>query len=116
MGLHTRTIALSIALGTAGLCAPAHAQAPDPCALYLCMASVSGQGSPSASCTSAIQFWHTPSPAGLAVWTYYPVVKFWEDISYQVRQQYMNNCQGSTNTPGNQAISNAIMSQWGRVP
>lgn len=116
MKLRSQLAALSLAaLGVAGFSTSAQAQAPDPCTLYLCMASISGDGTPSPSCTGTILFWHTPSPSGLAVWTYYPVVKFWEDISYQVRQQYMNSCKGATDTPTNQAVSNAIMSKWGRV-
>lgn len=115
MRLRTAFATLSLALGIASVNTSAQAQAPDPCTLYLCMASISGQGTPPGNCASALAYWHIPFPGGLAIWTYYPVTKFWPDQSYEYRKQYMNSCSGATNTQNNSNISDAIMDQWGRV-
>lgn len=115
MRLRTHLAVFSLTLGVASLSTPAQAQAPDPCTLYLCMASISGQGTPPATCSAAIAYWHIPFPGGLAYWTYYPVVKFWPDISYNIRKEYMNSCSGATDTSNNSNISDTIMNQWGRV-
>lgn len=115
MKLRTPLAALSLALGIASLSTSAQAQAPDPCTLYLCMASKSGQGSQPANCTPAISYWHFAFPFGLAIYDYY-TGEFMAEPSYNYRKQYMNNCPGATNTSNNSNISDAIMNQWGRTP
>ncbi|RST44218.1 hypothetical protein [Variovorax sp. DXTD-1] len=114
MKLRTPLAALSLALGIASLSTSAQAQAPDPCTLYLCMASISGQGSKPANCAAATVYWGMPQlSGGLAVYDYYPVVQFNAPSSYMNRRSYMSGCRGATDTPNNSNIFEAIMNQWG---
>lgn len=115
MRLRTLFVAHSVALGIAGMTTSAQAQVPDPCTLYLCMASKSGQGTVPANCTAAVTYWHMPAPAGLAIYSYSPW-KFLAQKSYNNRKQYMNSCSGATNTQNNSNISDTIMNQWGSIP
>ncbi|RST44211.1 hypothetical protein [Variovorax sp. DXTD-1] len=112
MKLRTPLAALSLALGIASVNTSAQAQVPDPCTLYLCMASISGQGTPPGNCSSAIAYWHIPAPGGLAIYSYNPA-KFLSQPSYNYRKQYMNSCSGATNTPNNSNIFDTITNQWG---
>ena len=111
MRLRIHLAALSLALSLVGLSTPAQAQAPDPCTLYLCMASISGQGSKPANCIPSTTYWGIPVEAGGFAVYYYGV--FVPPASYMVRQTYLNSCPGATNTANNSTILNAIMSQWG---
>jgi len=109
--LATLSVAFEIAFATTS----AQAQVPDPCTLYLCMASISGEGTVPANCTSAVTYWHVPAPVGLAIYSYHPW-KFLAQPSYNYRKQYMNSCSGTTDTQNNSNISDTIMNKWGRIP
>lgn len=104
---------LLFALSFVGASTPARAQATDACTVYLCMASISGQGSPPANCTAAILQWHLPQfIGGLAIYNWHPW-KFLPKPSYNNRKQYINSCSGATDTANNGSISDSIMNQWG---
>lgn len=93
---------------------PVHAQGVDPCTVYLCMAGISGFGaSGGPACAPAITYWHTPSPAGLAVWGTYV---FLPPASYARRLSYMTVGCPAANAATNAAVLQAIMTEWGSVP
>lgn len=98
------TLTLASALGL-GLGTPAPAQAAEPCEVFLCMASVSGYGSPGPSCTAAIAVFHS-----IQIWS----PKFNAPATASARRTYLMGCQGAT-TP-NQGILEAIIMQWGYTP
>ncbi|WP_330208476.1 MULTISPECIES: hypothetical protein [unclassified Pseudomonas] len=98
------TFALAAALGL-GLSAPARAQAPDPCSVFLCMASVSGFGTPSPQCAAPIAVFHT-----IQVWS----PAFNPPATAAARRTFLMTCPGAT--APNQAILEAIIAQWGYTP
>lgn len=103
-----RTIATTFALAAAlglGLSAPARAQAPDPCSVFLCMAAVSGFGAPSAECASPIGVFHA-----IQVWS----PAFNPPATAAARRTYLMTCPGAS-VP-NQAVLEAIIGQWGYTP
>jgi hypothetical protein len=106
--------ALSIGLlGLACVSNPVQAQGvPDPCKLYLCMASVSGYSTPAQGCEETIAYWHTPTPDGLAVYYY----TFQPQPSYELRLHFMQQCKGSQQVQNNSDIFNTIMREWGHEP
>lgn len=113
--MKVRTLFSTLALGTACLTiAPAHAQTVDPCTVYMCMAGISGFGaSGGPACAPALTYWHSPTPAGLAV--YHPPQGFNPPASAARRAAYLTTCPGAT-TATNAAVLEAIMSTWGWVP
>ncbi|APO95935.1 hypothetical protein BI313_16285 [Xanthomonas vesicatoria] len=98
------TFALAAALGL-GLSAPARAQAPDPCSVFLCMASVSGFGTPTPQCASPIGVFHA-----IQVWS----PAFNPPATAAARRAYLMTCPGTV--PVNQATLEAIIGQWGYTP
>lgn len=107
-----RTLAATLALGVAASLTSAHAQATDPCSVYLCMAGISGYGtSGGPACMAPIAYWHTPAPAGLAV--YHPY--FNPVASYALRRSYMTACPAA-NLGTNAAAVEAILAEWGSEP
>lgn len=109
-----RALATTLAFGVAAsLAAPAHAQLPDPCTVYLCMAGISGSGSTGGPvCIAPIAFWHMASPAGLAVWGPYGFIP---PASYALREAYLTACPGSS-VATNEAVLQSIMTEWGSEP
>lgn len=98
------TFALTAALGLA-LSAPARAQAPDPCTVFLCMASMSGFGAPSPGCAAPIAVFHS-----IQIWS----PAFNPPATAAARRTYLMACPGAT-VP-NQAILESIIAQWGYIP
>jgi hypothetical protein len=94
-----------------------HAQAPDPCTLYTCMAGEPGvvglPGGP--GCTAAIAYWHSPAPAGLAVYDDPTPPYFDSFTSASVRRTYLQTCPGS-NVASNAAILETIITEYGYLP
>jgi hypothetical protein len=109
-----RPLLFSVAFGAACLtAAPIHAQTVDPCTVYMCMAGISGFGAGGGpACAPALTYWHTASPAGLAVWTTYGFIA---PASAALRRGYLTTCPGA-NVATNTAVLNAIITQWGSVP
>lgn len=104
----------TVALGAIVSLTPAHAQDFSPCAVYLCMAGmpdVVGQ-SGGASCQAAIDYWHSPVPAGLAV---YDDDGFDSGASAALRRTYMSSCQDSQYSQ-NENIFENIISKYGYKP
>ncbi|MCS3809791.1 hypothetical protein FHY19_002851 [Xanthomonas arboricola] len=95
---------LAAALGL-GLSAPARAQTVDPCSVFLCMAAVSGFGAPSAECAAPITAFHA-----IQIWDPY----FDSPATAAARRTYLMTCPGAS-VP-NQAVLEAIISQWGYTP
>ncbi len=111
-----RALLTTIALGAATVLtiAPVQAQTVDPCTIYMCMAGISGFGaSGGPACTPAMAYWHTPSPAGLAVWTTYGFIA---PASAALRREYMTVGCPAANEATNAAILEAIITEWGSVP
>lgn len=98
------TLALAVTLGV-GLGTPARAQALDPCSVFMCMASVSGQGTPSASCVAPIAVFHS-----IQVWSPH----FNSSATAAARRTFLMSCPGAT-VP-NQAILQSIITLWGYTP
>lgn len=112
-----RALYATATLGVIASLTSGHAQTPpSPCTVYLCMAgmpNVVGQsGGP--GCAAAIQYWHAPAPAGLAV--YNPPNGFNPPASAARRRAYISSpCQGSEFAT-NAAILESIIEQWGYIP
>lgn len=110
-----RALCATAILGVAASLATVHAQSLDPCTLYTCMAGMPGvvglSGGP--GCSIAIAFWHTPAPAGLAV--YHPPQGFNPPASAALRRTYMSTCKGAT-TATNAVILQTIISEYGYSP
>jgi len=98
------TFALAAALGL-GLSAPARAQTADPCSVFLCMASVSGFGTPSPQCAAPIAVFHT-----IQVWS--PL--FNPPATAAARRAFLMTCPGAV--APNQAIVESIIGTWGYTP
>ncbi|RYE43282.1 MAG: hypothetical protein EOP24_29180 [Hyphomicrobiales bacterium] len=106
--MNLRTISGNFALATVlglGLTAHARAQAPEPCTVFLCMASVSGFGIPSPGCAAPIAVFHS-----IQVWS----PTFNPPATAAARRGFLMACPGAT-VP-NQAILEAIIGQWGYRP
>jgi hypothetical protein len=105
----------TVILGVVASLTSVHAQSPDPCTLYTCMAGMPGvvglSGGP--GCSTAIAFWHAPAPAGLAV--YHPPQGFNPPASAALRRTYMSTCAGA-NAATNAAILQTIISEYGYLP
>lgn len=111
-----RSLFITIAIGTAtGLTiAPVQAQTVDPCTIYMCMAGISGAGaSGGPACTPALTYWHSPAPAGLAV--YHPPQGFNPPASAGLRRGYLSSCKGAK-VATNAAILETIISEHGYLP
>ncbi|MDM0090469.1 MULTISPECIES: hypothetical protein [unclassified Variovorax] len=98
------TLALASALGL-GIGMPSPAEAAEPCEVFLCMAGVSGYGSPGPGCTTAIAAFHA-----IQIWS----PKFNAPATALARRTYLMGCPGATSP--NQAILEAIIVQWGYTP
>lgn len=113
--MNLRTVLSTVLVGAAASMTPAHSQAPDPCSVYTCMAGMPGvvglSGGP--ACTAALQFWHSPAPAGLAV--YHPPQGFNPSASAALRRRFMATCPGSKVTT-NAAVLNLILTEYGYLP
>jgi hypothetical protein len=95
----------TVAIAMIGI--PAHAQSADPCAVYTCMAGMSGAGAAGGpACTLATAF-------------FFHIVVF--DPYYDAaatslaRREYLMTCPGA-NVGTNAALLNAIIAEWGTVP
>lgn len=110
-----RALFATAALSVGGLATTAvHAQTVTPCEVYMCMAGISGVGlSGGPACAPAIAFWHTPAPAGLAVWGTYV---FLPPPSAELRREYLTMGCPAANFATNAAILNAIIAEWGWEP
>lgn len=98
-----------LTMGVATLLATAsvRAQSVDPCAVYTCMAGMSGEGTTGgAACTPSTTFFFS-----LVVFDPY----FDAPATSQLRRQYLMTCPGA-NIGTNAAILNAIIAEWGTVP
>ncbi|MBS7777349.1 TrbM/KikA/MpfK family conjugal transfer protein [Acidovorax sp. CCYZU-2555] len=100
----SRFFALASALGFV-LTAPARAQAPDPCSVFLCMASVSGFGTPTPACAPPIAVFHS-----IQIWS----PAFNPSATAAARRAFLMACPGAA-VP-NQPILEAIIAQWGYIP
>ena len=104
-----RTIATTFALAAAlglGLSAPARAQAPDPCSVFLCMASMVAPSAPGGpACAAPIATFHA-----IQVWS----PAFNPPATAAARLVYLTTCPGAT--APNQAILEAIIAKWGYRP
>jgi len=100
------TFALAAALGL-GLSTPARAQVGDPCSVFLCMASVTGVGTPTPECTAPIAAFHA-----IQIWSPY----FNPPATAAARRSYLLTCTGVTTAPTNQAILEKIIAKWGYKP
>jgi hypothetical protein len=113
--MNPRAVVATVLLGTAASMNSLHAQTPDPCSLYTCMAGMPGvvglSGGP--GCTASMQYWHTPAPAGLAV--YHPPQGFNPPASAALRRTFMSTCPGS-NAATNAAVLNLIITEYGYLP
>lgn len=98
------TLALPLGIGV-GLSAPTHAQAPEPCAVFMCMAGVSGYGASGPECTPSIATFHA-----IQVWSPY----FNSSATAAARRMYLSGCPGATGV--NQGALEAIISTWGYSP
>lgn len=106
----TVTLTAGIVLGAS---TPVQAQAIDPCTVYLCMAGISGEGaSGGPGCAPAMAWWHSPAPAGLAVYVY---GVFIPPASYALREEYLSSCVGADYLT-NAAIVQEILAMWGSEP
>lgn len=106
--MKSRTISAIFALASAlglGLSTPARAQGAEPCAVFLCMASKSGYGSPSPGCTAPITVFHS-----IQIWS----PKFNAPATAAARRTYLMTCPGAT--APNQSILESIIAQWGYRP
>jgi hypothetical protein len=110
-----RALFATVILGAAASLTTVHAQVPEPCTVYTCMAGMPGvvglNGGP--GCTAAMAYWHSPAPAGLAV--YHPPQGFNPPASAGLRRTYMSTCKG-TKVATNAAILNTIISEYGYLP
>lgn len=87
--------------------APVRAQSVDPCAVYTCMAGMSGDGATGgAACAPATTFFFS-----LVVFDPY----FDAPATAQLRRRYLMTCPGA-NVATNAVILNAIIAEWGTVP
>lgn len=85
----------------------AHAQAADPCSVYICMAGISGSGATGgAACVDPIAAFHA-----IQVWSPY----FNSPATAAARRRFLMTCPGAQ-APTNRAILNAIIAQWGYSP
>jgi len=108
-----RALLITSVLGTVASLSPVHAQAPDACTIYNCMAGISGYGtSGGPACTPSLIWWNTPTdPAGgLAV---YDESGFDGLASYPVRETYLTVGCPQASIATNAAILQSIMNQWG---
>ena len=106
MQLRMVFIILTVAAGLSAT--PAHAQTVDPCAVYICMAGISGAGATGGpACASTLAYWHS----ALAVYSPY----FNPPASVLRRRHYMMFCPGA-NVGTNAALLNTIMAKWGSTP
>ena len=115
MKLHA--LLATLTLGALASLSPAHAQDISPCAVYLCMAGMPDVvGQSGGGCEAAINYWHSPAPAGLAV--YHPPQGFNAPASAARRRAYISNlkCPGSQSPTNNAAILEAIISKHGYIP
>ena len=103
-----RTLSTTAALCAACLIiAPIHAQAVDPCTVYMCMAGISGAGATAAqACIPSLTYWHTAWPSTAPTSTRRPVPQAKEDTV---------TCPGAI-TATNAAVLGAIIAEWGSVP
>ena len=100
-------VTLTTGIATLLATTPARAQNVDPCAVYTCMAGMSGQGATGgAACTPATTFFFS-----LVVFD----PNFDAAATSRLRQHYLMTCPGA-NTGTNAAILNAIIAEWGTVP
>lgn len=110
--MQLRTLFANVAVSAALSITPAHAQRVDPCAVYTCMAGVSGYGATGGpACPPSVAFWHAPSPAGLAVYSPY----FIPPASAALRRAYLMTCPGAQ-VATNAAVLTTIISMWGSLP
>jgi hypothetical protein len=110
-----RAFVATVVLGTVASVTSVHAQAPDPCTLYNCMAGMPGVVGMSggAACEPAFTYWHAIAPAGLAI--YDPYDGFDSPGSAALRQTFLSGCPGS-NDATNAAILQTIISEYGYIP
>jgi hypothetical protein len=103
-----RALFTTIALGAGSLiCAPTHAQSIDPCAVYTCMAGISGAGaSGGPACTPATTYFFS-----LQIWD----PDFDPGATSALRRSYLMTCPGAQ-VATNAALLNAIIAEWGSVP
>ena len=85
--------------------APASAQGTDPCSVFLCMASVSGFGSPSPGCAAPMTVFHA-----IQIWSPH----FNPPATALARRSFLMTCPGAS--APNQAILESIILQWGYRP
>lgn len=98
----------AIAIGAAGLSfGPAHAQAADPCSVYICMAGISGAGATGGpACAAPIAAFHA-----IQVWSPH----FNSSATAAARRNFLLTCPGAQ-VATNLAILNAIIAEWGYSP
>lgn len=101
--MNLRTLLTAAAFGVAGLTlTPAHAQSVDPCAVYTCMAGISGSGTTGGpACAPATSYFFS-----LVVFDPY----FDAPATAQLRRQYLMTCPGAQ-VATNAAILPAIIAQ-----
>jgi hypothetical protein len=103
-----RSLFTTVAIGTAILLGgPAHAQGPDPCSTYACMAGISGDGG-------------TGGPACTAGYTAFFSIQVWDPYydagsTASLRRGFLMGCPGA-NVATNEAILEGIIDLWMWVP
>lgn len=98
------TMAAVLGIGMA-LNAPARAQAPERCAVFMCMAGVSGYGTSGLNCAPAIAVFHS-----IQIWSPW----FNSSATAGARRTYLSSCQAATGV--NQGALKAIIAQRGTRP
>lgn len=103
-----RALFVTVALGAGSLiCAPTHAQSIDPCAVYTCMAGISGAGaSGGAACTPATTYFFS-----LQIWD----PDFDPGATSTLRRNYLTTCPAAEDAT-NAILLNTIIAEWGSVP
>ncbi|MFC4765254.1 hypothetical protein [Dyella koreensis] len=106
--MNPRALLAAFAIGTTGLAvAPVHAQAADPCSVYVCMAGISGDGTTGGpECAGAIAAFHA-----IQVWD----PKFDSGATAAARRTFLMTCPGAQ-VSTNAAVLNTIITQWGYSP
>ena len=106
--MNPRALLTALAISTTGLAvAPVHAQTPDPCSVYVCMAGISGDGTTGGpECAGAIAAFHA-----IQIWDPH----FDSGATAAARRTFLMTCPGAQ-VATNAAILEAIITQWGYIP
>lgn len=107
MKRRTRSAVLALGVAAGLHMTPMHAQSSDPCAVYMCMAGISGAGA-------------SGGPACIPATTYFFSLVIFDPsfdaaATSQLRRSYLMTCPGA-NVATNAVLLNTIIAEWGAVP